>query len=192
MADSTASPPSFRFMVPPMQHNSRPPNLKEDLEQIRNWTGIVAVLVTLLTVGLQAAVLKLLDLEDAIELANLFLRTAPLTISVALVAYATIREWFEHLYAWILYFAVVLGTATSLGETFGGMQVVPVQVVPHSVRLGAINGLVNLLAGYCVAYTWPVFTSSLILGMFLAWVWLRLARRIRQVGNQTLQQTGGA
>jgi hypothetical protein len=154
---------------------------KRYLGELKRGAGWAAVAVTLVSTGVQAAVLKASGLEDAVTLLQLFFRTAPLTVAVAVIAELVADaadsakdRWFVTL----LYSAGVLWAATLIGGALGGLQIRPEPVLTGGEKsvnpaVWAAFYLVNMLAGYFKAYGDGPFLSSLILGGFLFWAWRR-------------------
>lgn len=149
-------------------------------ERLRKGAGLAALAITFATVGIQGVILDLLpvkELQDAANLVQLLFRTAPLTLAFAVIAGLVVDQiesgnddrWF-----WVVPgCALVLWVSTLLGNTLGGMQVHPAQVVREegvvNPFLRGIYYLINMGTGYYRAYGHSTFWSSLILGIFLYW-----------------------
>jgi len=147
------------------------------LGEVKTAGTVVTVVITLLTVGAQAAVLKALQVE--MEVFQLFLRTAPLTLAVAVSWLIWARPWGHDeapILRVLLTGGVMVGSLWLAGK-IGGVR--PEVAMPRSwVSLLSpgrmIEFLWRALSGYYRAYGAGNFWSSLILGGFLGWTWRKL------------------
>ncbi|MEO8505506.1 MAG: hypothetical protein ABI609_16545 [Acidobacteriota bacterium] len=130
--------------------------------------GMVALVISTLTLGGQAVFLRLVksDVSEASAdtLFQVFVQTAPLTIAVAIVGLAIIRKWVDGFLKVVLLSAWVLFASLQLGSRLGRMGKLP--------TLG--NGVLSVVFG-ATAFYWKIygpslFVSALVLGGFLAWV----------------------
>jgi len=151
--------------------------MKQYLLELKRAAGLTALVVTLLSTGMQAALLKAFALEDALTLLTVFFRTAPLTIAVALIAALVMEavDSVEDRWFWtVVKAAIVLWVSTLLGNWLGGLRIEPVDVLTGGEKsvnpfVRAAFYLVNALAGYFKAYGGATFLSSVALGCFLFW-----------------------
>jgi len=113
-----------------------------------------------------------MGVSEVLTLVDLFLLTAPLTVGVAVIALGHIREWSffvwdsSSLARWSAP-VIVLSVTTLLGAWLGYGEVKPVTVWDSTFPPAR---LVNILAGYLVAYGPFTFLSSVALGGYIAWV----------------------
>jgi hypothetical protein len=150
---------------------------ERDVQEVRAVATVVTVVVTLLTVGVQAAVLKALQVE--VELLQVLLRTAPLTLAVAtcyLLWHGVGPRDDRPLLMLLLTTAVLLGSLL-LSGWLGGVR--PDMAIPREWWIliapkQAINFIGGALSAYYRAYGSGTFVSSLILGVFLGWAWRKL------------------
>ncbi len=148
------------------------PSLEQKWTQIKKVGGLVAAAIIVLTLGAQAAFLKLVSGVDSGEVAstlqNVFLQTAPFTIAVTIIGLTVMWKWIEGFLQLIAVTGVVLFVSLVLGSYLGGLGKLP--------EVGGNPGmmLVSALKFYWGHYGPSLFVSSLILGIFLTWVMTKL------------------
>ena len=144
------------------------PSLEEKWTQIKKVGGLVAAAIIVLTLGAQAAFLKLVSGvasgEVASTLQNVFLQTAPFTIAVTIIGLTVVWNWIDGFLQLIAVSGVVLFLSLVLGSYLGGLGKLP-EVGGNPVMM-----LVSALKFYWGHYGASLFVSSLILGIFLTWV----------------------
>jgi hypothetical protein len=173
-----------------MPDNQSDRSLKKDFEDVRRvgfW--VLLLLAALGGLGLQAVILKALnpgslDAEGALSMFQVFAFTAPLTLAIIIVAsvlLGPIRYGINY-DAGVLYQSLALaalvffGTAWFCNHLGIGAPGVTNKDMEHD--LGQLHGTLPvmslqfiylLLARYTIAYGFPGFLSSIVLGAFLAW-----------------------
>jgi hypothetical protein len=153
----------------PLAASSAPPPKAASASRADTWGDInrvgavVSATIVTLTLGAQAAFVNFVGGPGgdggAGTLAQVFVRTAPLTIAVMIIALAAMKEWFESFGIWVFFSGVILLVSTWLGAWLGGLS-----------RLPSGGNIFSLIAFYLGYYGPAHFLSSLILGVFLAWV----------------------
>ena len=148
---------------PSPQPKTSSPSHAEKWAQVNRVGAVVSAAIVTLTLGVQAAFLNFVGGPGGegggAPLAQVFVQTAPLTIAVMIIAFAAMRDWFDSFGIWAFFSGVTLLISTWLGAWLGGLS-----------RLPEGGNIFSLIAFYLGYYGPAHFLSSLILGVFLAWV----------------------
>ncbi len=157
---------------------------KEDLEAVWQAADRVALLLTLISLGLPGVIAKLFD--PVVNIWQVIVLTGPLTAAVALIGTGIIRGWVSGVPGFIL---LLLGTvvATTLLGNFlqwgGAIKIDPEDLLgilalivtsplnPIGNGLRLLMALLTFLEKYFQLYGAERFLSSLVIGAFLAWAW---------------------
>jgi hypothetical protein len=169
-------------------------DLNRDVTHVRYAAIGAGFLVALVTTGLQAAVLTVWKGDAAATLLDVFVRTAPLTLAVAIIVRWSADFWhgrvqvfeghppFQFL-VWIGVVSMILYDARAVGDLLGDhvetqRVLAPAQGggVMYVAGQRAVAAIVNSVAGYYQTYGFAKFTSALVLGAFVAFAWWRLGR----------------
>lgn len=143
---------------------------------LKRGLALTCVLLTLLTTGVQAALVKLLQLEDTLSLLDTFFRTAPLTIALALsTLWAVTGDTgsVPRVSAWCISTAFCLCLAAIVGNALGALHIEIPDDPDH--RWDWKSMLERAMKAYYNAYGSAAFWSSIIVAGFLVFV----IRRIR-------------
>ncbi|MEQ1762182.1 MAG: hypothetical protein ABL984_03445 [Pyrinomonadaceae bacterium] len=140
------------------------------VEKVQKIGGFIAILISLLVLGLQATALKLIGLSNAapgapeVSLTTVFLQTAPFTIAVTIIALVLKKEESSRgVWEGFVLAAIVLGASVYLNAWLTGKELgVSFFGNPFVVVL-------NTLLFYWKLYGASLFLSSIALGGFLAW-----------------------
>jgi hypothetical protein len=158
---------------------------------------ITVIATTLLALGLQAGFIKILNpsmgeriieatghgwINDAWEIARLFLTTAPLSLGLTIVF---TQLFIRRLKAPTESFGIVTVAAPILLFLCGlvGSQIGFAEFPPHEVvgpdswyALFRLHLLINALASYYYGYGPSLFLSSVLISVFLGWTWAEVER----------------
>ena len=161
-----------------MKKAPKPETKSGAVEQLGNtlkWIPWLWVIVTLPLMGFQAAFHTAVDQVSPITdemkgLWGVFIKTAPLCTTVLLITIAAFREWFDGWGMWlfgaasliVLTMLITKGGRDMVGEAWNTHTGSPLTAFP-----------IKLLGKYFDVYEWRYFVSSLILGIFLGWVWAK-------------------
>jgi hypothetical protein len=166
--DNAAKPP-----VPPKKRNT----WKEDVAQIRTVGFWIALFITLPTLALPSILLKTLvpsqmGVQEAESIWQVLVLTAPLTAAVVIVIIAIHHDWFSN--GWIAAFfaAGVLAGTTLLSDLLSLGAGVNVLHVLQASDYQPMTFLNNMVVSYYQIYGFWAFASSLLVGGFIAWIWL--------------------
>lgn len=159
----------------------KPLKFSDAIRQIGTRMGVLGVLLTLLTSfslpGVITTALNgdfgLTESGTASIIQNIRL-TAPLTIGLAIIFFAVVKEWFENVIVLYLFGAVVLAL-TSVLFSQGGRN-----LVAYAWNASYGNPLfsfpTNLIKAYFQLYFWTPFVGSILTAGFLTWVLIKLGR----------------
>ncbi len=169
-------------------------DLRRDVGHVRYAAVAAGFLVALVTTGLQAAVLTVWTGDAATTLLDVFVRTAPLTLAVALIVRWSADFWhgrvqvfeghppFQFL-VWIGVVSMILYDARAVGDLLGDHVETQRVLVPaqgggllYVAGQRAVAAIINSVAGYYQTYGFAKFASALVLGAFVAFAWWRLGR----------------
>jgi len=148
----------------------RDPGFFGKVEKIQKIGGFVAIVISILVLGLQATALKAIGLSIAppgapeVTLTTVFLQTAPFTIAVTIIALVLRKEESSRgVWEGFVLAAIVLAVSVYLNAWLTGKEIgVPILGNPFVVVL-------NTLTYYWQLYGASLFVSSIVLGVFLAW-----------------------
>lgn len=152
------------------------PKLKDDLRQIAAGAGVVAFLLSVLSLGLPAVVAWITEkLGPAVPIWKALVATAPLTMSIALIGVGLVRGKLDGFWQFLAAATIVLVVTAGLARLVG---------MPGWIDLAAqLDDLpsnpAQLLAAVCFLFLknyWKIygaqlFGSSVVVGIFLAWAW---------------------
>jgi hypothetical protein len=133
---------------------------------------VAGVLITLVGTSAQAALLKLLGLEEPLTLLEVFLRTAPLTVAIALIILIFLSgSDAEERWMSVIFAMIILAIAGFISTAFAGLRVEPVWLGKSGPQgYGIFTPFVVIYAylrGFYHAYGPPSFWSSVVLGVTL-------------------------
>lgn len=139
-------------------------------EHVQKIGGVVLFLISLILVGVQTTLLKMIGMANAgpgaeeISLLKVFLQTAPFTVAVAMIVTVWIKDsTTRRVWEGTVLSAIVLAVSIYLNSWLTGDS-------DSTVPLGNPFVMVmNSLLLYWRLYGAALFISSLILGSFLAW-----------------------
>lgn len=144
-------------------------------EQIQKVGGFVSIVISILVLGLQATVLKMIGVANAgpqageVTLTTVFLQTAPFTIAVTLIIIVLIKDKSTRQFSEVIGIScVILLGSVWLNSWLTGKG-----------SLGSVLGnpfaiIFKTLSLYWLLYGASLFFSSIILGAFLAWTVTKL------------------
>lgn len=152
--------------------------LKRDL---RIGFVFTTVLLALVTGGVQAALIKLLNLDEALSLIEVFFKTAPLTLALTLSLLGWMfwmsRDGKDAFAKWFVLTGLCLWGAAELGNALGALQVdMPPASYSSNDAWESLKSIwmVRAIRGYYAAYGPASFWSSIILSGFLVFAALRV------------------
>jgi hypothetical protein len=152
------------------------PIWKSDFDDVRRVGFWVCLFISLPALGVPVLLGKILEpgklgVEEALSVWSLVKITAPLTVASAIVGIAVLRNWFTSLLPLSGFAAVMLIVATALSYNLGiGTSFDPFKTMPS----GPLHHiLIRMLGRYYELYSPWAFISSLVVGGFLAWVWVK-------------------
>lgn len=151
--------------------------LKQELAHIQAVGFWVALFVTLPTLSLPTVLVKviapgLMDAADAQSIWNVLVLTAPLTAAVAILILALHYDWFDNGWIFILFAAAVLATTTLIANGLSVGGGVDLGAVWQAVGYQPFSFFEGLLVTYYQLYGFWSFASSIVVGCFLAWLWI--------------------
>lgn len=133
------------------------------------------ILICIPLFGFQAAAHETLGQLNPVDGSKLeriwevFKLTAPLSLSITLIALAVIRDWFEGIFLYLFGFGVLILFTLVLHPT--GWELLSRVFGEERTGNPVITYSFALMTEYILTYTWQYFVSSFIIGLFLAWFW---------------------
>ena len=151
--------------------------LKEDLAQIRSAGFWVALFITLPTLSLPTLIVSLLEpgdlgIDEATSIWNILVLTAPLTVATIVMIVALHYDWFDNGWFFTLFGAGLLAATTLLADLLSIGGVIDVGEVWRAVGYQPFNFFEGMLVRYYEIYGFWSFASSLVVGGFIAWIWI--------------------
>jgi hypothetical protein len=151
--------------------------LKEDLGQIQSVGFWVALFITLPTLSVPALLVNLIapgtmGADEAQSIWNVLVLTAPLTAAVTLLIFSIHYDWFDNGWIFVLFAAGVLVATTWIADALSIGGGVDVGAVWQAVGYQPFNFFEGLLVTYYQLYGFWSFASSIVVGSFLAWIWI--------------------
>jgi hypothetical protein len=151
--------------------------LKEELAQIQSVGFWVALFVTLPTLSLPTLLVNLIapgtmGADEAQSIWNVLVLTAPLTAAIAILILAIHYDWFDNGWIFVLFAAGVLAITTLIANGLSVGGGVDVGAVWQAVGYQPFNFFEGLLVTYYQIYGFWSFASSIVVGCFLAWIWI--------------------
>ena len=140
----------------------------------KGWDVLVAALAVLAVLGGRAVLWDTLGFDRDLSYLQTIVLTYPLALAVIILAIL----WFKGenitigTFIFIIFGTLVLAAVIDVGS---GRQVLhyfehhsnDIPLIPQTALLGA---MLEILAGYMQIYQWHDFASSVIIGVFLAWL----------------------
>lgn len=151
-----------------------------DVKQIWQMAGVVALLLSFLSLGLPALLEWLVQkVEPGITILKVLAVTAPLTAALAFIGTGLIRGWFAGFWSFIICFALTLFGTALIGHWVGlagSMHIADLLNQPEMKQGGGGKALpfkiiAIYLGNYLDIYKASGFLSSLVVAGFLAWAW---------------------
>jgi hypothetical protein len=152
------------------------PTLGDDLRQVAKAAGGVAVLLSMLSMGLPAILAWITEhLGPAVPIWKAFVATAPLTTSVAVIGVGVIRGRIDGLWSFLFAVAGTLLVTAGVGHALGLGGWIDLfdmwEEFPSNVFGFLLAVSLAFLENYWRIYGPQLFASSLVVGLFLAWAW---------------------
>lgn len=152
-------------------------SLKQDLEDVRKVGFWVAFFITLPTLTLPALLVNLIapgdmGMDEAESIWATLTLTAPLTAAVVVVILAIHYEWFSDGWSMTLFGAAILAGTTLLADLLSVGAGVSLREVWQAAGYNPLSFFNVLVVSYYQVYGFWSFASSLVVGSFLAWLWL--------------------
>lgn len=151
--------------------------LKQELAQIQSVGFWVALFITLPTLSVPALLVNLIapgamGADEAQSIWNVLVLTAPLTAAVMIFILAIHYDWFDNGWIFVLFAAGVLAATTWIADALSIGGGVDVGAVWQAVGYHPVGFFEGMLVSYYQLYGFWSFASSLIVGSFLAWIWI--------------------
>lgn len=150
-------------------------------KHLRTGFVITTVLLALVTGGVQAALIKLLNLDEALSMIQVFYKTAPLTLALTLSFLGWMfwmsRDAKDAFPKWFVLTGLCLWGAAELGNALGALQVeMPPALYSSTDPWESFKSIwvIRAIRGYYAAYGLVSFWSSIILSGFLVFSALRV------------------
>ena len=157
-----------------MQKSTRAKSAKTGIVSVAKTWAYVWILLTFILMGFQAAAHGLADKligvnKEMIDIViSVLTKTIPLSVSVILISIAFFREWFSGLAMFFYCFFVI--TICTLVLAPDGLEIV-IGGVENPQGNVFTSTIVHIGKNYFEVYEWRYFASSLVLGIFLGWIW---------------------
>jgi hypothetical protein len=137
------------------------------IKDIISVSKIVLTAVTLVSFPLDTMV-NLLLIDEIVEFWKIFVTTTPLTLGIMILAYSYLRDGTIGGNQ-ILIFGLMLAAGNLLGYATGlpGLEDI------FNESSGVFVSIAYILVGYILTYGLKTIFSSLIIGIFLGWMWYR-------------------
>ena len=153
-----------------------PPTFREDLGKIATAAGSVAVILSMLSMGLPAILAWITEhLGPAIPIWKAFVATAPLTTAVAVIGVGVIRGRIDGVWSFLFAVAGTLLVTAGIGHWLGLAGWIDLfdmwEAFPSNVFGFLVAVSFTFLENYWRIYGPQLFASSLVVGLFLAWAW---------------------
>ncbi|MBI1298774.1 hypothetical protein GC175_27885 [bacterium] len=131
--------------------------------------------MTLPTLSLPTIIVSLLDpgalgTDEATSIWNILVLTAPLTAAIVVMIVAIHYDWFDNGWIFTLSAAALLAATTFLADWLRVGMAVDLRVVWQET--GPMNFFEGLMVSYYHLYGFWSFASSIVVGGFIAWVWI--------------------
>jgi hypothetical protein len=158
------------------QPNVAVPTLRQDLSLVAKMAGSVAVVLSMISVGLPAILAWITaHLGPAIPIWKAFAATAPLTTAVAVIGVGVLRGRIDGVWSFLFACAATLLLTAGIGHLLGLAGWIDLFDMWEEFP----SNLFGFLAAVCYAFLenyWRIygpqlFASSLVVGLFLAWAW---------------------
>jgi hypothetical protein len=161
--------------VPQTEKSRR--SLKQDLSQIRKVGFWIALFITLPTLSLPALLVNLIapgemGVEQAQSIWNVLVLTAPLTAATLFLILAVHYEWFNDGWSLGLFAMALLVGTTLLADWLSIGQGIDLQTIWQAAEYQPFTFLEAMIASYYEIYGIWSFTSSILVGGFLSWIWI--------------------
>lgn len=152
-------------------------SLKQDLSQIRMVGFWIALFITLPTLSLPALLVNLITpsemgAEEATSIWNVLILTAPLTAAVAVIILAVHYDWFSDGWSLGLFAVALLAGTTLLANWLQIGRGIDLQAAWQEAGYQPFSFLEAMIVYYYNQYGFWSFASSLLVGGFLAWIWI--------------------
>lgn len=154
----------------------QPKSLNDDLKQIAQGAGVVALALSVLSLGLPAIIAWITEkLGPAIPIWKALAATAPLTVSIALIGVGLVRGRLDGLWKFLFACAAVLIATASVARLVGMPGWIDLSSHFNDLPSNPANGLIAVswlfLQNYWNIYGPQLFGSSVVVGAFLTWAW---------------------
>lgn len=155
---------------------SPPRSLKNDLDDVRKVGFWIAFFITLPTLTFPAFLVNFISpgemgVDEAASIWQTIVLTAPLTAAVIITILAIHYEWFTNGCLGTLFIAAVLAATTLISSAFGVGAGVDVAAIWRA-DYHPVAFLNNMIRAYYQIYGFWSFASSLLVGSFIAWIWI--------------------
>ncbi len=162
-------------MQPPCPKRAR--SLKKDLEDVRKLGFWLALFITLPTLTLPTILVNLIapsemGVDEAVSIWQTLTLTAPLTAAVVIIVLAIYYEWFSDGCLGTLFVAGILALTTLLSNLLRIGTGVEIGEIWRAAGYHPVSFLNGLIASYYQIYGFWSFASSLLVGCFIAWIWI--------------------
>jgi hypothetical protein len=152
------------------------PSLRDDLQQVFKMAGVVATILSVLSLGLPAILAWITEhLGPAIPIWKAFATTAPLTVAVAAIGVGLIRGWLDGPGRFLFACAGTLILTAGIGHAVGMGGWIDLAArwrdLPSGIYQLPIAVMTLFLENYWRLYGPQMFASSFVVGAFLAWAW---------------------
>jgi hypothetical protein len=153
-----------------------PPTFREDLGKVATAAGSVAVILSMISMGLPAILAWITEhLGPAIPIWKAFVATAPLTTAVAVIGVGVIRGRIDGVWTFLFAVAGTLLLTAGIGHWLGLAGWIDLfdmwEEFPSNIFGFLVAVSYAFLENYWRIYGPQLFASSLVVGLFLAWAW---------------------
>jgi hypothetical protein len=153
-----------------------PPTLRQDLSLVFKMAGSVAVVLSMISVGLPAILAWITEhLGPAIPIWKAFVATAPLTTAVAVIGVGVLRGRIDGPWSFLFACAATLMLTAGIGHFLGLAGWIDLfdmwEQFPSNIFGFLVAVSYAFLENYARIYGPQLFASSLVVGLFLAWAW---------------------
>jgi hypothetical protein len=152
------------------------PSFRQDLSLVFKMAGSVAVVLSMISVGLPAILAWITEhFGPAIPIWKAFAATAPLTTAVAVIGVGVLRGRIDGPWSFLFACAATLMLTSGIGHVLGLAGWIDLfdmwEKFPSNLFgfLAAVS--YAFLENYWRIYGPQLFASSLVVGLFLAWAW---------------------
>ena len=147
-------------------------NVTATLKDVKSKGKIVLTAVTFIFLPVNTLIDQLL-INEIVTFWQVFVTTTPLTLGIMILTYSFLRNREIGLNQ-----VVILGILLAVGNFLGFATGLPGLEQIFNQSSGGIGSWVAyLLVGYIITYGWRIIVSSIIIGVFLGWLWNKIQVR---------------